>query len=254
MRMRSRLVSVAALCLASVALAACGTTPPAPRPQPTTTPATLAPGQDPLPAHDTPIAQAPAALAAVWKPYGVSVIPGHDSLDVPASPAAANDTHGLLDDAQVAAIGAAVRRDQVLAAWTDENDQVSLLPRVAAEPFILGPVGVALAEGTHVHTPPCGVLPTEIGVHAPDAAVQSLLGAASNASVDASAVLVEMSFDGPCAITGTTRDGHTVTITTLPAARILVAAQLRSDPLLGTIAYPEAAGLCSDPRFSGACG
>lgn len=39
----------------------------------------------------------------------------------------------------------------------------------------------------------------------------------------------------------------------LNAAHLLVAAQLRQDPPLGSVACMEASALCRDPRFSATC-
>jgi len=241
---------------ALLAVAACGGGSAQPTSHASASPpaAALAPGEDPMPSQDTPVAQAPAALAAAWTAYGATLIPGHASLQVDGVPAAQDRSGGRLDAAQVQAVGDAVMRTQVLAAWADEHDQPAVLAHVVAEPFLLGPVGVAVAEGTRVHTPRCGMVPTSFGVHAPDATMARELGAAANAPVDGGVVLVDMAFAGPCDITGTTRDGRDVEVTRLDTVHLLVAAELRDDPLLGTVAYMEAGALCSDPRFSAACG
>src|SRR5581483_6506540 len=108
--------------------------PPAPTASPTAAP-TLPPGADTYPQRDTPIADAPPALAATWKQYGVDLIPGHATIDPDARwPRVGDATHGQLPAAQVNAVGAALMRVQVLATWADEHDQAALLAHLANAP------------------------------------------------------------------------------------------------------------------------
>jgi len=243
-------LGAAALCV----LAGCGSnSPAAATPAPTAAP-TLPPGSDPFPARDTPIADAPPALAAAWKPYGVTIIPGHSTVDPDSRwPQAVDASGGIFSAAEAQALGAAVMRTQVLAAWADEHVQIPFEPHLMNTPFLLGSAGVALAEGTSVHTPDCGEYPTAIAVHAPAPAVRDALVKAGQ-NVGTAAIPVEMSFSGPCTVTGTTRTGEEVTVDTLPAARLLVMVELRNDPVLGPVAHLDAAASCADPVLAGACG
>jgi hypothetical protein len=248
---------VLASCTVGVALvlAGCGNKSTAPSSSATPTAApTLAPGADTYPQRDTPIGDAPAEMAATWKPYGVALIPGHSTVDPdPRWPHVTDATGGAMPAAQVAALGAAVMRVQVLATWADEHREIALLAHMVSPPFMFGPSGVALAEGTSVHSPDCSTYPAELSVHAPSPALREALVNAGE-SVGAGAVPVVMQFTGPCAITGTTRDGRTVSVDTVPSVRLLVLVSLQDDPVLGPIAHLDAATGCADPIAGGICG
>lgn len=251
---RARLLAAAAGVAGACVLAGCGssTPPPVSTPSPVAAP-TLPPGSDTYPAVDTPIGQASAAMAATWRQYGVTLIPGHSTVDPSAQwPRTIDASGGALTAAEAAAVGAAVMRTQVVATWADENRQIALEPHLMNAPFLLGTSGVALAEGTSVHTPPCGEYPTDIEVHAPSASARDALVKAGQ-NIGSTAIPVEMGFAGPCTVTGTTRDGRTVTVDTLPAGRIVAMVELRDDPVLGSIARLDAATSCGDPAVAGIC-
>lgn len=249
--MNRRLAVAAAAAALGCVLAGCGSNSPAPA-KPTPAP-TLPPGSDTYPAHDTPIAEAPPAMAATWKAYGVDVIPGHDTVD-PSSkwPRAVDASGGRLTQDQVDAIGAAAMRVQVLASWADEHDQPSLEAHMMNAPFLLGSSGVALAEGTRVHQPDCSTYPLGLFVHAPSPAVRDAL-VKSGQNVSADAVPVVMDFVGPCPLTGTTRDGRTVDIDTLPSAIVVAMVEVRNDPVLGPIGHLDAAAACPAPPVASLC-
>jgi hypothetical protein len=234
---------LAPLGLACCVLAACGSNMPAPSPSPTPAP-TLAPGTDTYPQQDTPISQAPPAMAATWRPYGVDVIPGHDTVDPSAKwPHAVDATGGALDSSQVDAVAAAVMRVQVLASWGDEHDQPALEAHMMNAPFLLGSTGVALAEGTRVHQADCSTYPVALAVHAPSPQVRDAL-VRSGQNIGSGAIPVVMAFAGPCPVTGTTRDGRSVDLDTLPPSVVVVMVELQDDPVLGPIAHLDGAGAC----------
>jgi hypothetical protein len=235
-------------------LAACGNNSPSPpsSPAPTAAP-TLAPGSDTYPQHDTPVDQAAPALAATWKAYGVELIPGHSTVDRDARwPKYGNASGGTLSAAQANAIGDAAMRVQVLATWADEHRQIPLLPHLMNTPFLVGAPGVALAEGTSVHTPDCSTYPTELIVHAPSPALNDKLAKAGQ-NVGATALPLVMQFRGPCTLTGTTRDGRSVVVDTVPTVRLVVFVEVQDDPVLGPIAHLDAAASCTDPLVGTIC-
>ncbi len=250
MRRAPSLVAAAAL---AVVCAACGSnTTTAPTPSPTAAP-TLPPGSDTYPAQDTPVDQAPPALAATWRQYGVDLIPGHATVDPSAKwPRTIDASGGAFSQAQADAIGAAVMRVQVLASWGDEHVQPSLEAHMMNAPFVLGNPGVALAEGTRVHNPDCSTYPTLLAVHAPSpAARDALVKRGQNVGTDA--IPVVMAFTGPCPITGTTRDGREVPIDTLPPSLLLAMVEVKDDPVLGPIGHLDAAASCTDPAVAAIC-
>jgi hypothetical protein len=235
-------------------LAACGSNTPTPSSAPTPTAApTLAPGSDTYPSSDTAVNDAPSAMAATWKQYGVTIIPGHETIDPDDRwPDVGNDTGGALSASQATAIGEAVMRVQVLASWADEHRQISLLPHMMNTLFVIGTSGVALAEGTSVHSPDCSTYPTELAVHAPSTALHDAL-VKSGQNIGAAALPVVMSFDGPCTLTGTTKSGDEVTVDTIPAGRIVAMVTLKNDPVLGPIGHLDGATSCDDPNAAPIC-
>jgi len=251
--MRRALALLAAAALGACVLAGCGSNSPAtPTPSPTAAP-TLAPGSDTYPQQDTSISDAPPALAATWKAYGVDLIPGHATIDPSAKwPHAIDATGGALSAAQVDAIAAAVMRVQVLASWGDEHDQPALEAHMMNAPFLLGADGVALAEGTRVHQLDCSTYPAALAVHAPSPQVRDAL-VKSGQNVGAAAIPVVMAFTGPCPVTGTTKDGRTVDLDTLPASIIVAMVSLRDDPVLGPIGHLDAAAACPAPTVAPLC-
>lgn len=245
-----RLLAAGAAVAASV-LAGCGSNSPAP-PAPTPAP-TLAPGSDTYPQQDTPTSQAPPAMAATWKQYGVDLIPGHATVDPsPKWPRAIDATGGALSGAQVDAIAAAVMRVQVLATWGDEHDQPAIEAHMMNTPFLLGADGVALAEGTRVHQADCSTYPAALAVKAPSPQVRDAL-VKSGQNVGADAIPVLMAFSGPCPVTGTTKEGRPVDIDTLPASVIVVMVSLENDPVLGPIGHLDAAAACPAPTVAPLC-
>lgn len=252
--MTRRIAALASALAAAAVLAACGSNSPAPSPSPSPTAApTLPPGSDTYPQHDTPIDQAPPALAATWKPYGVDLIPGHDTVDPSAKwPQAIDGTGGQLSPQQVDAVAAAVMRVQVLAAWGDEHDQMPLEAHMMNTTFLLGPIGVAVAEGTRIHTPDCSTYPEALVVHSPAPDVRDAL-VKSGQNIGSDAIPVAMAFAGPCTITGTTRKGDEVTIDNEPAAIIVAMVTLRDDPVLGPIAHLDGAAACPSPAVASLC-
>lgn len=168
-------------------------------------------------------------------------------------PSIVNGSGGALDDAQAQAVGTGLMRMQVLSAWAEQHHQVALLPHMMTAAFLLGDVGVAMAEGDSLQTPDCGVYPTELVVRAPDAALVQAL-AARNQPVHDGDVPVVLGFAGPCAITATTPSGETRQLETLPAARIVVLVHLVDDPVVGRVAYLDSGSGCSDPAVAALCG
>ncbi len=220
-----------------------------------TQPVSLTPSgpTEPFPDHDIAIDKAPADLAALWRAYDVSEIPGKHVFDAAAFIPLVNASGGAVSDAQAQALDRGEARAQVLAAWASEHVQPGLSAHLFNEPFMLGPPGVALAEGTSVHTPPCSVLPTRMVVYAPSPSLQTEF-AANGVALSGEDIPVRVDFAGPCQLTGTTRDGQNVVIETTPAQQLLVAVSLRTDSVLGPVVFADDALPCAtDPVAAPIC-
>lgn len=217
---------------------------------------TLAPGTSAFPDHDTAIDTAPAALAALWRPYGVSLIPGAEVTASLESTAATipttNGSAGAFSDAQVHDVVLAYLRDQLLAGWADEHVQPALAAHLAGQLFLVGADSLAMSEGTAVHLPPCALIPTAITVLAPSPELDAQLRG-RNQDITAGAFPMRLGYTG-CAVTGTTRSGQTVTVDPAAAPVTIVAdGVIRHDPVLGDIMYAEGATVCPDTAVPAVC-
>ncbi len=202
----------------------------------------------PYPPHSIPIGSASAALRALWRSYGVTLIPGADTFgNLPAVPVV-NATGGVLTDGEVQIVSQAVLHADALNVWADANIQPAMNAHLFGEQFVLGELGMALAEGTAVHIPRCGAYPYRMVVFAPSNALQHE-GISQGVLVEASDVPVEMDFAGNCIVTGTTAQGKTVVLQDMQqSASYLVEGALHADRVLGPIYVSEFAVDChSDP-------
>ena len=245
--------------VAALGLAGCSGAPAAATSPAAVTPstATLAPGVSPFPAQDTAIDDASPALAATWRPYGVTLIPSSQVLTGVDSAvqgiSASNASGGAFSDAQVQQLVTAYVRDQVLAGWAAEHVQPSLGAHLAGELFLVGPDSMALAAGTALHYGSCALFPTTMAVLAPNPAFDAQL-TSSNQDIQPQSFPVRLGFTG-CAVTGTTRSGQTITVDPAAGPGTVVAdAILRHDPVLGDILFLEGGTTCPDPAVPSVCG
>lgn len=249
-----RRVTVAAAIAAVAVLAGCGgaRTPVSGAPPP----GPAASGDADFPAVATPLSSAPPRLAGLWRPYGVTVIPPASVVDsatgVAAAIPVANHSGGAFSDAQVQQFAVDDMRDQLLVGWAGEHLQPALSAHLAGELFLVGPDAFALADGTALHYPPCGLVPTGFVVLPPTPGFDAEL-TGRNQEITPGAFPVRLSFTG-CAVTGTTRSGATVTVdpATGPAT-IVVDDVLRHDPVLGDVLFAEGATSCPDPAATALC-
>ena len=249
-------VRSATLLLAVAALAACqpGPSQPTARSSPATspTPAT-APLGDPIPAQDTPLAGAPPALAAAWRAYGVSIIPGRPLFQPARTVVPVQDrTGGALGPAQAAAVGTGLVVTGQLLAWGDLNRQPAVIARVGGPNYTIGTIGIDIAEGDSVVAPPCAVYPTAIAVFPRLAGVVARF-AAQNQDLTAGAFPVRATY-AACRITATTPGGATIDVGATSTAALVMMVSWRDDPLLGRILYIEAVETCgSAPDLDSVC-
>ena len=245
--------------LTAVALAGCSTAPPVATATSTTQSsqrATLSPGVSTFPDHDTPISSAPPALAATWRPYGVTLIPSSSVVAAVDSTVQGirviNGSGGAFSDAQVQQFAAADMRDQLLVGWAAENVQPSLGAHLAGQLFLVGSDSMALSMGTAVHYRPCALVPTSITVLPPSPALDAAL-TANNQDIHPGSFPMRLTFTG-CAVTGTTRSGDTVTVDadTGPAT-VVTDSVLRHDPVLGDIVFAEGATVCPSATVPSVC-
>jgi len=141
-----------AAAVAAIGIAGCGSSTPSTTSSAVAT-VTPRPVQIPstFPAHDTPIDQAPAALAAKWRPYGVRVIPGREVFAhvpttelTPASNQVPN-AREILD---------ANTRTNALIGWAEAHQETTLLTHLQSAALNTGPIFAALGSGP-VIDPPC---------------------------------------------------------------------------------------------------
>jgi hypothetical protein len=197
----------------------------------------------PFPKSNTRIADASRALANLWRPYDVTEIPGQQVLAGIRQVPLVNSSGGAISNAQAQALDLSVIRADVLWAWAQQNVQPSLIAHLFAEPFVIGSLGVALAKGTAIHVPPCGIYPTEIVVLAPSTQLRTELDARAEV-VQPGDVPVREDYAGPCADTGTTRSGLVSTIQVIPMNSVVVEGSLRHDPVLGAVFFSDASVTC----------
>jgi hypothetical protein len=197
-------------------------------------------------ATTTPIAQVPAACAALWAPYGVTKVPPANLTDgTPTTPQVVNATQGAVSDAQLAQWILASNRDSLWYRWAEANDQPKLLPHLAS--MSLYPVAElrALAANEAVIQPDCALFPTKV-ILFPLTTADRQFFMSQGESVSDSYAFVS-SYPGPCAITALTPAGQTITIASYPTPGVtFFASHLVSDGVLGPLLFADGAGNCND--------
>jgi hypothetical protein len=194
----------------------------------------------------TPIAQVPAACAALWAPYGVTKVPPANLTDAtPSTPQVVNETQGAVSDAQLAQWILASNRDSLWYRWAEANDQASVMPRlgvVALDP----PVELqAMAAHEPISQPDCALFPNKVAVF-PITADDRRFFVAHAQTVSDSYVFVG-AYPGPCTVTATNSSGQTITLASYPTAgTTFFASHLVADPLLGPLLYYDGSGSCSE--------
>lgn len=200
-----------------------------------------------FPAQDIGLTAAAPALAARWRPYGVSLIPGEGvvaaELTIATAVPMSNHSSGAFTNTQMMGFVVAEVRDQLLAGWAGEHVQPSLDAHLSGEPFLIGVDAHAIADGTAVHYPPCALIPTSITLLAPSPALDVAL-AAESAYVAPTSIPMRVTYAG-CAVTATTGSGVTVTLDPAVGSVTLVLDYvLRHDPVLGDVLFAESAAPC----------
>ena len=197
----------------------------------------------------TPIDKVPAACAALWEPYQVTMVPPADILQqehVPSAPPVKNMTNGAVSEAEAQHWADASNWGSGWYQWAAANDQPQLLPHLAGPALIGPPEEPALEQGARLSLPACAIYPQTNTLY-PVLADGKAYFARKGLPADDDFVLVA-TFNGPCAATATYPDGHTQSIPMTSGPVIgFVPGALRRDPVLGDIWYTDAGGSCADP-------
>lgn len=197
----------------------------------------------------TAIDKVPAACAALWQPYHVTMVPPPDILQqehVPAAPHVVNMTNGAVSQAEAQHWADANNWASGWYQWAAANDQPFLLPHIAGPALIGPPEEPALEQGAHLSVPACAIYPLSNRLF-PILADGKAYFAHKNLPIDDSYVLV-VNFTGPCSATATFPDGHIQVIQeTSGPGTAFVPGTLRHDPMLGDLWVSDAGGSCSDP-------
>jgi len=245
---------LAVCCLALTAtLAGCGGSTPAIRTTPTapvvtvgTPPTTLPTGL--YPEADTPIAQAPAAMAQAWTKYGVTVIPSRHVFDEVAranSPVHVRPGVTLSADEAARAVRGLLRANALLA-WGDSHHQPSLRAFLVGRAEQATKAALAVAQGAAVDEPACDLIPTAITVQTVDAATQQAFVQRSEPTTDSTAML--LTYGAPCVVQARFPDGRSEILAQWQTPLSTVAAgHLVNDPVLGELWVETAALACGGP-------
>ncbi len=194
----------------------------------------------------TPIADVPAACAALWAPYGVTKIPPVNLTDAaPAPPVVVNETQGAISDAQLHSWVIASTRASLWYRWAEANDQSGLMSHLGRLKLIPPAELQAMATGETVQQPDCALFPTRV-VLFPITASDRRFFLSEGESVKADYALVGR-YPGPCLVTAQAANGQAHTLASYPTAGITFFATYQvNDPLLGTLLFTDGAGNCSD--------
>lgn len=232
-------------------VASCGTPAPhsttSPTPHSTTPPRpSAAAGPCASVTTTTPIAQVPAACAALWAPYGVTKVPPANLTDAtPAPPPVTNATRGAVSDADAQAWALAVNRTGMWLRWSEANDQYALTTYLEARQVVNATLDQAMRRGTSVIDPDCDLFATQYRLFPLTTEGSAFFTSFGQATHD-SYVFVER-YPGPCAILGKDAAGSTHTLLSTPNSVVsLSAGTVRHDPLLGDIWFGDGAAFCTN--------
>jgi len=217
-----------------------------------------------FPDKDTPIASAPASIAAAWAGYGVTAVPGRHVLDgVQATPPVRNLTEGAVSDEEAQLWAAGEMRTEGYVGWMEANGQPGFNVHLRTDAFLAGPIGQALRAREQVTNPNCDLYPTAIALVTIDSSIQSFF--ASRGLHSASKYALVMTYtpgNDPCVVTAMATPGQTPGPTPSPQPLFSVPPQggteieggaLRADDLLGDIWVSDSAGDCRSGQMPSAC-
>jgi hypothetical protein len=235
----------------AVMVASCGTPAPhstaSPTPHSTTPPRpSAAAGPCASVMTTTPIAQVPAACAALWAPYGVTKVPPANLTDTtPTTSQVVNATQGAVSDAQLAQWILASNRDSLWYRWAEANDQSSVLPHLGL--ISLDPPAElkAMAANEPISQPDCALFPLKVEVF-PITPTDRRFFVGEGETTTSTFVFVG-TYPGPCTVTATTGSGQTITLASYPSQSVtFFAGRLKRDALLGDLLFYDGAGNCTD--------
>lgn len=197
----------------------------------------------------TDIAKAPAPCRQAWQPYHVTTVPGQDLMhQVPTLPHIAAGP-GVTQQVAVLAAAAYWRSQAFLWYALQTNQPVisdglgrGLLYRQSSADFRLE------LEGGHAQAPACHAFPDDIRV------VNLKQDFADEQHRHGKALGIEVSFPGPCVVTGTDKAGHTVPIHSLPSrdTYVIVGDVDQAEPF-GLALVVSGVGQCSQAVVSATC-
>lgn len=198
----------------------------------------------------TPIDKVPAACAALWQPYMVTMVPPPDILQqehVPAAPHVDNRTNGAISQPDAQHWADANNRGSGWFKWAEQFGQPYLL-RVTSGPAVTSQAEMqALSQGATISQPDCNLYPTTVALY-PVGADGTAYFTRKGLPADDSYVLVYTASQEPCSATVRYPDGRVISLPEpQTTTRAFSPGQLRHDQLLGDIWYVDAGGNCSDP-------
>ena len=216
----------------AVMVASCGPATPSstasPTPRSTTAPRpSAAAGACASVATTTPIAQVPAACAALWAPYGVTKVPPANLTDgTPVPPPVMNATRGAVSDADAQAWALAVNRTGMWLRWSEANDQYELTTYIEARQVVNATIDQAMHRGASVIDPDCDLFATQYRLF-PLTAEGSAFFTSFGQSTHDGYVFVER-YPGPCAILSKDPAGNTQPLLSTPNSVVSVSARDRA--------------------------
>lgn len=245
-----RATALAAVLLIAAALGACGSgssTRASATPSAAPSASAIAAGPCSSVRTTTPIDRVPAACAAAWAPYRVTMVPPPDLIEqehVPAPPAVRNMTNGAVSDSEAQRWAVAANRESGWYRWAEMFSQPQLLSKLVAPALVPAKEMRSLNSGAHIDQPDCDLFPRNLSLFPVDDVARRYF-LVSQHPTGAGYTFVA-TFDGPCRVEAIYPDGRREPITTLSTGFIgFAAGSLRMDPWLGAIWYQDAAGNCS---------
>ena len=198
----------------------------------------------------TPIAKVPPACAALWEPYGVTMVPPPDELQqehVPAAPPVRNMTNGAVSDADAQHWADANNWDSGWYSWAEAHDQPRLLSRVVGPSLINPSEEAALSAGATIAQPECNLYPTSNTLFAVGADGKAYFTRKGLPADDG--YVLTLVFPSCTPAVATFPDGHQEKMPQPLTGTFTAFAPggLRHDQLLGDLWYSDAGGNCSDP-------
>jgi len=209
---------------------------------------TVAPPPASFPEHETAVADAPAALAATWSSYSLTVIPSKHIFDaMPAPPRVANRSRGAVPDATAQQWAIAFNREGVLEQWADAKGQYAFRLRLISKGVNVGPEAQALQQGQTVDAPACFFFYPSMTLLPMDPTLLKHFASISQPTT-AKYVFKVTAADTPCSVTAKGAGGAPRVIDQIPARTIaLFAGEVVADPVLGPYWTSDAATACPIP-------